>query len=263
MTRLIVLSLIIMVWSCSGNPPAKPEAGTTRVIESTSSTFDKRNIKTYLEEDYDSLQFYSDADWATLKGKQPLTGDTFSYPFLCYAFKDDTLQVHFFFNQHRFFHWNFTRSKDMLYTRLAHFDKAAMDTIQNYFIYRPGYQLQVKCFNPDLFQSKKLEVRSVVKTTSLDSSKITQQMYLATYGRRSVSLDDILRFDSTQLSSEFSYYAETTLGIENEKLYQLSQYQEEDGKEMRDPAKVLKNADLEYPSFLFFYAGVFAIWTAL
>lgn len=251
--RATILLLAFMV-SCSSrqrNNPGKDQ--------DPEGQFKRENIGRYVQK-YDSLKFYRDADWVTLKGKDELTGNYFQYPFTCWVFNGNKTETYFFFNPGRVIRWEFHKKDAINYTCLRHYDKEARDTIQNYFIYYPGGQLQLACFNPDLFSDKELSVRSVIKTISLDTSTIRQHLYQAAYGRRSVPLNDLLNFDSLRLSEKFEVYSETTLKLENNKLYQLSYYRREDGKTSIANQRIEKDPDFQYPSFLFFYADVFRTW---
>lgn len=221
--------------------------------------FQREHINEHIK-DYDSLKFYKDADWATLKGKSEIFESSFEYPFLCYSFRNTDMDVLFFFTANRVIRWHFKKYNDLFYTRLKHYDKEIRDTVWNYFIYHSGGNLQLNCLNADLFSDKIIDVKSVVKTIALDSLTIKQHLYLATYGSGQFSSKDIVNFDTSELSKKLNLYSETTLRMNDNKLYQTRYYRKEDNRETINEEIIVKDSDFKYSSFLYYYVNVFRTW---
>jgi hypothetical protein len=266
MNYIITLICLLITLGCSSNQSVKEDEKTKKIddVLSKKSIYVSRQKIIDSFSGQDSIKFFKDASWINLKGKNEIKDEKLNYPFICYTFYNGYFDMSFFFNSNRLIKW---RIKEYSGFHFLHMKKYVagdiQDTVHNYVFFKENENIFIDCSNNQVTSLDKIDIRSITKSSEIDSTSIKEQYFFTTWGKRLVSTTNAINFEKSILNKTFDIFGERNLNLQKGKLIRNYDYSKEFAKkeEVTKKEVFVMESGLQTESFIYYFVTRFSYMT--
>lgn len=206
-------------------------------------------------EDYDSVKYYTDANWATFKGIHEVKKEEVTYPYVLYGYKKDAIDVNVIFGPGSVKKWQLLQYRNHWYYLAKEYDRERQDSIYIMRIFQQdSSSVQLLCpVNP--LENETFKPTTVVIWQSGDNQSLSQKIFMGyPVSNAHFKLEDFLLPDEAEIGKQFSEYIYTKRLIKNKQIYRTYElYRKDAGAQQIDDRELVENNNLRYDSFFMFY----------